>query len=63
MAEGNEPENRQIPFELAYPLCFVEYNCTTNQGEYLYNEFADGSSRKYEIIVHPSFLFQVRDVF
>ena len=24
--------------KLVYPLCFVEYNFTTSQGEYLYNE-------------------------
>ena len=41
-AEGNESENRRflferirnytIPFEMGYPLCVVEYNCTTYQG-------------------------------
>ena len=29
---------RLFPFELVYSLCFVEYNCTTSQGEYLFNE-------------------------
>ena len=26
--------------ELVYPLCFVEYKCTTSQGEYLSNEYS-----------------------
>ena len=29
-----ESETRRFPFELVYP----SYNCTTSQGEYLYNE-------------------------
>ena len=29
---------RQMLFQMVYPLCFVEYNCTTFQGEYLCNE-------------------------
>ena len=37
-AEGQESETRRFPFKLAYPLCFVEYNCTISQGEYLCNE-------------------------
>ena len=28
-------------FELVFPLCFLEYNCTTSQGEYLYKELTD----------------------
>ena len=28
----------RVIFEIVYPLCFVEYNCTTSQGKYLYNE-------------------------
>ena len=27
----NESETRRFPLELVYPLCFVEYNCTTSQ--------------------------------
>ena len=34
----NESETGQFRYELGYPLCFVEYNCTTSQWEYLYNE-------------------------
>ena len=36
--EGNESETRLYPFELVYSLCFVEYICTTSQGEYIYDE-------------------------
>ena len=33
----NESEPRRFPFELVYPLCFLEWNCTTSQeSEYLY---------------------------
>ena len=31
-------ERNKIPFELVYPLYFVECNCTASQGEYLYNK-------------------------
>ena len=36
-AEVNESETRRFPFELFYPLCSVWYNCTTTQGECLYD--------------------------
>ena len=31
----NESNTRRFPFKLLYPLCFVDYNCTTSQGKYL----------------------------
>ena len=31
----NESETRRFPFDLVYPLCFEEYDCTTSYGEYL----------------------------
>ena len=34
----NESVTRRFPSELLLPLYFVECNCTTSQGEYLYNE-------------------------
>ena len=33
----NQSEARRLPFEMFYPLCSVEYNCTASQGKYLYN--------------------------
>ena len=33
---SNESETRRFLFKLVYSLCFVENNCTTYQGEYLY---------------------------
>ena len=30
-----EPETKRFLFELDYPSCLVQYNCTTSQGEYL----------------------------
>ena len=35
-SNSKKSETRRFPFELVYPLYFVEYNCTTSQGEYLY---------------------------
>ena len=40
-AESNESGNRRFLFERiinlknVHPSCFVDYNCTTSQGEYL----------------------------
>mgnify|MGYP007015883938 CR=1 FL=1 len=31
----NESETGQFRYELGYPLCFVEYNCTTSQGKFI----------------------------
>ena len=36
----NKLETRRFPFDLIYPLCIVEYNCTSSQGEY---KFIDNS--------------------
>ena len=39
-AENNESETRRFFFELVIDLhvLYIEYNCNTSQGEYLYNE-------------------------
>ena len=34
----NASETRRFPFELVYPLCFVDFTCTTYQGKYLYDD-------------------------
>ena len=47
----NKAENGQFPFELVYPLCYEEYNCTTSQDEYLYI-VCPGSSDPFYIVTY-----------
>ena len=43
----NESETRGFSFKLVYPLCVVEYNCTTSQDEYLCNEYSLSANHGY----------------